>query len=96
MAVKVKAPDESDIVRRRNRSVIEQAHAAGLLGAVKDARLAGRVPSRLLEAAKQRTGLTSDTDLIELALARLALEDDFAAKLLARKGSVAADLDLEF
>jgi hypothetical protein len=91
-----KTLDENDIVQRRNKSVIEQAHAAGLLGAVKDARLAGRIPRRLLDAAKQRTGLTSDTDLIELALARLALEDDFASKLLARRGSVPADIDLEF
>lgn len=96
MNARPKTLDEAEIVRLRNKSVIEQAHAAGLLGAVKDARLAGRIPKRLLDAAKQRTGLTSDTDLIELALARLALEDDFAAKLLARRGSVPADIDLEF
>jgi hypothetical protein len=40
--------------------------------------------------------LSSDTEIIELALAKLALEDDFGAKLVDLKGSVARDIDLEF
>jgi hypothetical protein len=50
----------------------------------------------LLEAAKRRAHVTSDTELIELALSRMALEDDFGPRLLRRKGSLPADLDLEF
>jgi len=76
--------------------VLEQARASGLLGSVKDARLSGRVSARLLEAAKRRAHVTSDTELIELALSRMALEDDFGPRLLRRKGSLPADLDLEF
>ena len=34
------------------------------------------------------------TDLVEYALAKVALEDDFGAKLVARKGSIRRDLDL--
>jgi hypothetical protein len=34
--------------------------------------------------------------VIEYALAKVALEDDYGAKLLALKGTVPADIDLEF
>ena len=40
----------------------------------------------LVEAAKARSGIKSDTDLLEYALARVALEDDFGQKLIAREG----------
>jgi hypothetical protein len=80
----------------RNRATLEQARAAGLLGDAKDARIAGRVSSELISAAKKRAGISSDTDVIEIALATLALEDDFGAKLVRRKGSVPRDIDLEF
>ena len=84
-----------DIVRTRNRLVLDQARAAGLLGTAKNTRLAGRVSTNLVQAAKERSHVTSDTELLELALSRLALEDGFGAKLLRRKGSVAAVIDLE-
>ena len=66
----------------------------GLLGAAKNARVAGRVSAELVAAAKQSTGLSSDTDVIEIALARLALEDDFGAKLVRNKGSVPREIDI--
>jgi hypothetical protein len=88
-------PDEA-IARMRNESVLRQARAAGLLGPAKDARLSGRVAANLLAAAKKRAHVESDTELLELALARLALEDDFGAHLVERKGRISADLDLEF
>ena len=50
-------------------------------GLDRDARLSGRVSARLLEAAKRRAHVTSDTELIELALSRMALEDDFGPRL---------------
>ena len=61
----------------------------------KNARLSGRVPTRLLEAAKRSAHVGSDTELLELALSRLALEDEFGAWLVHRKGSIPADIDLE-
>jgi hypothetical protein len=82
------------IAHTRNRLVLEQARAVGLLGAAKNTRLSGRVPSELIEAAKRRAHVTSDTELLELALSRLALEDDFGTRLLGRKGSIPADLYL--
>lgn len=52
------------------------------------------MPSELIEAAKKRAHVTSDTELLELALSRLAIEDDFGARLVGRKGSIPADIDL--
>ena len=66
--------DDEVAAHRRNSLVLEQARAAGLLGEVKDARLSGRVSARLLEAAKRRAHVTSDMELIELALSRMALD----------------------
>lgn len=85
---------EAEVASTRNRLVLEQAKAAGLLGAAKNTRLSGRVPLELIEAAKKRAHVTSDTELLELALSRLALEDDFGVRLVGRKGSIPADLDL--
>ena len=70
------------------------AQEAGLLGGVRSA-VGARVPQPLIDAARARTGLISTTDIIEYALAKVALEDDFGAKLVARKGRISKDLDLE-
>jgi hypothetical protein len=78
----------------RNRATLESARAAGLLGDAKDARVAGRVSSELIAAAKKCAGLSSDTDVIEIALARLALEDDFGARLVRNKGSVPREINI--
>ncbi len=86
--------DRKELTAARRHATLDQARAAGLLGQAKSARIAGRVSARLVAAAKKRAGITSDTDVIEIALATLALEDDFGAKLVRRKGSVPKDLDL--
>jgi hypothetical protein len=86
---------EEDIALRRNELVLKQARAVGLLGTAKDARVSGRVSASLIEAAKQRAHVSSDTELLEIALSRLALEDDFGVRLVRRKGSIPADIDLE-
>jgi hypothetical protein len=38
----------------------------------------GRMPEALVTRATKRTGIDSDTDLIELALANIAVADDYA------------------
>ncbi|MFK0692799.1 hypothetical protein ACFX5Q_32295 [Mesorhizobium sp. IMUNJ 23033] len=85
---------EATVALTRNKLVLEQARAVGLLGSAKNTRLSGRVPSELIDAAKKRAHVTSDTELLELALSRLALEDDFGAGLVKRKGSIPSDIDL--
>ena len=86
--------DQNEPAGTRHQATLDQARAAGLLGRVKNARIAGRVSSKLVAAAKKCTGITSDTDVIEMALATLALEDDFGAKLVKRKGTVSKELNL--
>jgi hypothetical protein len=87
--------DNKTLAATRNRATLESARAAGLLGLAKDARVAGRVSSELVAAAKKRAGLSSDTDVIEIALARLALEDDFGARLVRNKGAVPREIGIE-
>jgi len=79
----------------RVESVMRGAADQGLTRA-KDARIAGRVSSELIAKAKARTGLHSDTELVEFALANLALEDRFAEAFHEVKGSVDPDLELQF
>jgi hypothetical protein len=87
-------PEPSDLAATRVRSVVAAAEAAGLLKGDNNA-LGARVPSLLVRRAKERSGIGSTTDLVEYALAKVALEDDFGAKLVARKGSVPAEIKLE-
>jgi len=56
----------------------------------------GRMPEALVNKAKARTGIKSDTELLEVALANLAVADDYAEWLLSRRGTVSQDVDLEF
>ena len=70
------------------------ASSAGYLQGRKSERIGGRVSPRLLSAAMDKSGLRSQAELLEYALAKVALEDDYAAKLLAMKGSVADDVEM--
>jgi hypothetical protein len=79
----------------RRTAVIETARNAGLFAGA-NGRIAGRVRQQLINAAKARSGINSDTELLEYALARVALEDDFPAQLIALEGRVPRDIDLEF
>ncbi len=80
--------------RDRHEKVVAVAREAGLLQGVRGA-IGVRIPQPLIDAAREKTGLTSTTDIVEYALAKVALEDDFGAKLVARKGRIPKDLDLE-
>ena len=95
MSDRSKAAATRTLNQRRRDSVIAAATEAGLLSGVRGS-IGARVPRSLIEAAKARTGLTSTTEVVEYALAKVALEDDFGPKLLALKGTVPKDLDLEF
>jgi hypothetical protein len=79
----------------RRNAVLESVKKAGLLEGAR-ARIAGRIRKQLVRAAKTRSGIKSDTDLLEYALARVALEDDFGQKLIAREGRGPQDIQLEF
>jgi hypothetical protein len=81
--------------RLRRKLVIETAQQAGLFEGA-NSRIGGRIRENLVQRAKEQSGISSDTELLEYALAKVALEDDFGAKILARKGRVSRDIDLEF
>jgi len=71
------------------------ARQSGLLGE-KEGRIGGRVSPELVRQAKRQTGIQGDTDLIEFALATVALEDNFADAFRAARGKVDPDLKLGF
>jgi len=54
------------------------------------------MPNALVQKAKASSGVHSDTELIEVALANLAVADDYPAWLLSQRGTVSKDADLEF
>jgi hypothetical protein len=78
----------------RRVSVLATADQAGLLGA-KDRTIGSRVPALLVEAAKSRSGIQSDSELLLYALSKVALEDDFGRKLVTRKGRVSKGIKLD-
>jgi hypothetical protein len=88
--------DEDEFVRVRNALAVNQAREAGLLGPRKDARISGRISGALLDAAKERAHVDSDTELLEIALSRLVLEDDFGRRFVRRKGKIPKSVDFEF
>ncbi len=83
--------NESALARRH--AIVAAAKEAGLLAGDNSA-LGARVPRELVARAKERSGIHSTTELVEYALAKVALEDDFGSKLVARKGSIPKDIEL--
>ena len=78
------------------REVMTIAEQEGLLAGERTQVVRGRMPEALVARAKNRTGIASDTDLIEVALAHIAVADDYPDWLLSRRGQVSAEVDLEF
>lgn len=102
---------EASSSRRRNRAVVGKAGLVrssklrdvmiiaakeGLLHGERTHVVRGRMPDALVARAKKRTGIDSDTDLIEVALATIAVADDYADWLLSRRGAVHREVELEF
>ena len=80
----------------RLREILVIAEQEGLLRGERTRVVRGRMPEALVTRAKKRTGINSDTDLIEVALANIAVEDNYAEWLLSRRGAVSREADLEF
>jgi hypothetical protein len=80
----------------RLREILVIAEQEGLLHGERTQVVRGRMPEALVTRAKKRTGISSDTDLIEVALANIAVEDDYADWLLSRRSAVSREADLEF
>ena len=78
------------------KDVLVLAQERGLFRGARTKVVRGRMPEALVSRAKTRTGIKSDTDLLEVALANLAVADDYPEWLLSRRGTVRQDIDLEF
>jgi hypothetical protein len=57
--------------------------------------LRGRIPETLVRAARENSGIESDTELLKTGLAKLAVEDDYADWLFRRRGRLPSDLDFD-
>jgi hypothetical protein len=79
----------------RFEAVMRAAKRSGLLNE-KGGRIGGRVSPALVRQAKRQTGIKTDTDLIEFALATVALEDNFADVFKESRGKVDPKLKLGF
>jgi hypothetical protein len=77
------------------RFAMEAARSGKLLEGDKTHVLSARLNESLVAAAKERTGITSDTKLVELALASLAVGDDFGEWLLLQGGRLKADFEID-
>ena len=75
-------------------AILKAAQKAGFLTRQTSKRVGGVVSRKLLSAAIEKSGIESETELLEYALSKVALEDDYGTKLLALKGSIPADADL--
>jgi hypothetical protein len=91
-----KATGPTGSLAMRAQEVVSLAEELGLLSGARTHVVRGRMPIELVERAKQRTGITSDTKLIEAALANIAVEDDYWAWMRKHRGTISQDLDLEF
>jgi hypothetical protein len=78
------------------REVLTIAEKHGLLSGSRTHVLRGRMPAGLVQQAKLKSGISSDSKLLEAALASLAVADDYAQWLLAQRGTINPELNLEF
>jgi hypothetical protein len=83
------------ISKARFEAIMSAAEQSGLLSR-KSSRIGGRVSPALVRQAKRQTGIETDTDLIEFALATIALEDNFAESFRESRGKVDPELKLGF
>lgn len=83
------------VSKARFEAVMRAAEQSGLLNE-KGGRIGGRVSRALVRQAKRQTGIETDTDLIEFALATVALEDNFADVFKESRGKVDPKLKLGF
>jgi hypothetical protein len=81
---------------RRIGDILHLAEQQGLLRGGRTLTLRGRMPSLLVAQAKKKTGIQSDSKLIEAALANIVIADDYGEWLLGQRGTVSKSLDLEF
>jgi hypothetical protein len=80
----------------RFHDALTMARQSGLLHGARTEVVRGRMPKALVQKAKATSGARSDTELIEMALANLAVADQYPDWLLSQQGTIGKEVDLEF
>lgn len=65
------------------------------LAGARSRRLSARVDPGLIEAAREKTGIGNNSDLINAALAVIAAPDDFGPWFAAQAGRLPSDFELD-
>jgi hypothetical protein len=82
------------LTNARLRFAFAELERSGTMAGARSLKLSMRVDPGLIEAARRRTGLHSDSDLINAALAVIAAGDDFGAWLVRQAGRLPEDFEL--
>jgi len=82
------------LTNTRLKFAVADLERSGTLSGARSHKLSARVDPGLLAAARRRTGLRSDSDLVNAALAVVAAGDDFGAWLVTQAGRLPEDFEL--
>jgi hypothetical protein len=83
------------IVSARLQFAFKVLADGGTLAGARTQRLSARVDPGLMDAARRRTGIGNDSDLVNAALAVIAAPDDFGPWFAAQAGRLPPDFELE-
>ena len=93
---KEKVNSTANLAQDRVHNAVAIAEQKGLLKGRRTLVIRGRMPEELVAEAKRKTGITSDSKLLETALANIVAADDYAEWLFSQRGTVDVGLDLDF
>jgi hypothetical protein len=80
----------------RVQHALSTLSAKGVLGKGGTTKVSARLDPGLMEAAREKIGVETDTELLTAALAIVAGSDDFGPWLVSRGERLPADFELEF
>jgi len=89
------APDQS-LAASRVAFAVDALRKRGVLAGRRSHKLSARIDPGLIQAARERLGQGSDTEIVTAALAVLAGGDDFGAWLVGQSGRLPEDFELAF
>lgn len=87
-------PGGDALTNSRLRFAFAELERSGALAGARSKKLSMRVDPGLIEAARRRTGLRSNSDLVNAALAMIAAGDDFGPWLVRQSGRLPEDFEL--
>ena len=84
------------LMESRVAHALELLKIRGVLGAGGSRKVSARLDQGLVDAARAKMGVATDTELLTAALAIMAGDDDFGAWLVTRGDRLPRDFELEF